>query len=91
MNTHPERRAMTGISERDFGRLEAEVIGLKVQNLRSEAELKELRQDVAKMMTLLTEVQGGAKVIWKMLAAAGAFGTAFGVALVKLITYTKGG
>ncbi len=80
-------RRQDSFSGRDFGRLEAEVIGLKAQNVRLESEIKELRDDVRTLLDAVTEAKGG----WKMLLLIGSSSAAVGAGVAKMVAWLKGG
>jgi prefoldin subunit 5 len=87
MTTQPERREMTGISERDFGRLEAEVIGLKAQYARIERNQERMDEKIDLLVSAVTEAKGG----WKMLLAVGAASATMATMVTKTIMWFKGG
>lgn len=74
-----------GVTDRDFGRLEAEVIALKVQNTELKADIKELRADIQGLVDAVSEAKGG----WKVLFAIGTASAGAGALLVKIVTFFK--
>lgn len=78
---------MNIVSERDIGRLEAEVVALKAHSAETRADIKELRSDVKQLMEALSEAKGG----WKVLFAMGTASAAAGASIVKLLAFMKGG
>ena len=75
-----------GISERDFGRIEAEVVGLKAQNVRLESQIALLNSKVDLLVSAVTEAKGG----WKMLLAVGAASATMATLVTKSIMWIKG-
>ena len=73
------------VTDRDFGRLEAEVIALKVQNTELKADIKQLRADIQGLVDPVSEAKGG----WKVLFAIGTASAGAGALLVKIITFFK--
>lgn len=78
---------MASISERDFGRLEAEVIGLKAQYARIEKNQERMDEKIDLLVTAITEAKGG----WRMLMAVGAASAAIATLLTKIIIWLKSG
>lgn len=76
-----------GVTDRDFGRLEAEVMAVKAQNAEMKTEMRILRDDVRKLVDALSEARGGYKVLF----AIGASSAAVGASAVKFIAFLKGG
>lgn len=74
------------VSARDFGRLESDVLALKVQNTELKTEIKELRADVRTLLDAVTEAKGG----WKMLMAVGSASAIIGASMAKLVLWLKG-
>lgn len=77
---------MSMVSDRDIGRLEAEVVALKAHSVETRADVKELRADVKELMEALSEAKGG----WKVLFALGTASAAAGASIVKLLAMMKG-
>ena len=75
------------ISGRDFGRLEAEVMSLKIQNSRLEHQIDVLNTKVDVLVTAITEAKGG----WKMLLAVGSASAIIATAITKSVIWIKGG
>lgn len=74
------------VSARDFGRLESDVLALKVQNTELKLEIRELRADVRTLLDAVTEAKGG----WKMLMAVGSASAIIGATMSKLVLWLKG-
>jgi len=74
------------IDPRDFGRLEAEVIALKAQNLRLEDQIARQGEKLDILVQAVTEAKGG----WKMLMLVGAASASAGALVAKIITILKG-
>ncbi len=78
---------MSTFTDRDFGRLEAEVVALKAQNARLEANQERMNEKLDVLVTAVTEAKGG----WQMLLAIGSAAAATGAIVTKLIIWMKGG
>lgn len=74
------------IDPRDFGRLEAEVIALKAQNLRLEDQISRQGEKLDILVQAVTEAKGG----WKMLMLVGAASASAGALVAKTIGLLKG-
>lgn len=85
MNYEIERRS--SFSDRDFGRLEAEVVALKAQNARLEANQERMNEKLDVLVSAVTEAKGG----WKMLMAVGSASAVIGASMSKLVLWIKGG
>jgi prefoldin subunit 5 len=77
---------MSAFTDRDFGRLEAEVVALKAQNARLEANQERMNEKLDLLVTAVTEAKGG----WKMLLAIGGAAAATGAVVTKMILWFKG-
>lgn len=77
----------SGFTDRDFGRLEAEVEALREQNGRLEKQISALNAKVDVLVEAITEAKGG----WKVLFAIGTASAAVGASVVKIIAFLKGG
>lgn len=86
MNEQPQRRIMNNISERDFGRLEAEVKTLQDQNIEFRASHQRMNDKLDLLVTAVTEAKGG----WKMLMAVGSASAVLGALTSKLYLIVKG-
>lgn len=73
-------------TDRDFGRLETDVLALKVQNTELKTEIRELRDDVRTLLDAVTEAKGG----WRMLMAVGSASAVIGASVAKLGAWLKG-
>ena len=74
------------IDPRDFGRLEAEVIALKAQNLRLEDQIMRQGEKLDILVQAVTEAKGG----WKMLMLVGAASATAGAIVAKTLGLMKG-
>lgn len=81
-----EERRVNSFTDRDFGRLETEVVGLKAQNVRLENRIEELNRKVDLLVSAVTEAKGG----WKMLLAVGAASASIGAVVSKMVLWIKG-
>ncbi len=86
MSEHGERR-VNSFTDRDFGRLESEVVALKAQNVRLENQIEKMDAKIDVLVTAITEAKGG----WKMLLAIGTSSAAVGAFVAKFIMWLKGG
>lgn len=86
MNEQPQRRMMNNISERDFGRLEAEVKTLKDQNIEFKASHQRMNDKLDLLVSAVTEAKGG----WKMLMMVGSASAVLGALTSKIYLAIKG-
>ena len=80
-------RREDSFSGRDFGRLEAEVVALKAQNVRLEKQIETMDRKIDVLVTAITEAKGG----WKMLLAVGSASAIVATSVTKFILWFKGG
>jgi phage shock protein A len=85
MSYEHERRS--SVSDRDFGRLESEVVALKAQNARLENQIERMDAKIDVLVTAITEAKGG----WKMLLAVGSASAIVATSITKFIVWFKGG
>ena len=86
MSDHEERR-VNSFTDRDFGRLESEVVALKAQNVRLENQIEKMDAKIDVLVKAITEAQGG----WKMLVMVGAASATVSTLITKFVIWFKGG
>lgn len=84
--SYEERRVNT-FTDRDFGRLESEVVALKAQNARLEHQMDVMDAKIDVLVKAITEAQGGRK----MLVMVGAASAAVATLITKFVIWLKGG
>ena len=80
-------RREDGVSGRDFGRLEAEVKMLQLQNVEFKVSHQRMNDKLDVLVTAITEAKGG----WKMLLAVGSASAIIATAITKSVIWIKGG
>ena len=80
-------RREDGVSGRDFGRLEAEVKMLQLQNVEFKISHQRMNDKLDVLVTAITEAKGG----WKMLLAVGSASAIIATAITKSVIWIKGG
>ena len=87
MTSSDNGRRNSDISDREFGYLQSEVQGLKLQNARLEKNQEVMNDKIDLLVHAVTEAKGG----WKMIMMVGSASTAMGVFLAKIPLFFKGG
>jgi len=81
-----DQRRYSDISDREFGYLQSEVQGLKLQNARLEKNQEVMNDKIDLLVHAVTEAKGG----WKMIMMVGSASTAMGVFLAKIPLFFRG-
>ncbi len=74
---------MNEISAKEFGRLQAEVEGLRRDSVRQSEQLERLLEKLQQVESLLSEARGG----WKVMMMVGGGAAAIGALLVKIASF----